>query len=34
MARNDIESEFPTSKMTVGSQFVKKFTKIKIVVLI
>ena len=34
MARNAIESEFRTSKMAAGSHFVKKFTKIKIVVLI
>ena len=34
MARNATESDFRTSKMATGSHFVKKFTKIKIVVLI
>ena len=34
MAINAIESEFWTSKMAAGSHFVKKITKIKIMVLI
>ena len=34
MDRNEIESDFGTSKMAAGSHFVKNFTKIKIVVLI
>ena len=34
MARNEIESDFRTSKMAAGSHFVKKLHKIKIVVLI
>ena len=34
MARNATESDFRTFKMATGSHFVKKFTKIKIVVLI
>ena len=34
MARNVTESDFRTSKMAAGSHFIKKITKIKIVVLI